>query len=196
MEEKQKTMPDAQWLMETYRSGKDPERILAICRAALEESPLSLEKRTLLGQILQEIGRTEEACRELEHVEHLMKRGTAALISLADLERMQGRLKRAACRYIQALAGDSGNDACWSHLREISAALADALQGVFNLVDKVKDEPGAEEQVSYAQPREAAETMVQVDKEKPKPDQIMAILEQWLANIQQIKSKRQTETNP
>jgi tetratricopeptide (TPR) repeat protein len=168
--------------MENYRSREDPERVLAICRAAVEESPFSLDKRTLVGQILYELGRTEEARHELELVEHFMQQGSPAYRLLADMERVEGRLHQAARRYFQALALDNRNDMCWSHLREINAALADALQQVFEIMSEVQDNP------------EAGQT-IQMEKEKPGPEQIMATLDGWLNNIQQIKSKKETGAN-
>ena len=183
MTEEKTTVLEGHWLMETYRSGGDPEKVLAICRDALEEAPLSLGKRILLGRILQELGRTEEARRELEHVERLMQRGSSAHLLLADMERVEGRLWQAARQYIQALALDSSNDTCWAHLREINAALADALQQVFDLRDRIRDEARTEQKL-------------QVKKEKPGPEQILATMEGWLANIRRLKSKLEMGVDP
>jgi len=165
--------------MENHRSVEDRERILAICRAALDESPFSLDKRTLLGQILHELGRTEEARHELELVEHLLQQGTSAYRLLAEMEKKEGRLRQAARRCLQGLALDSRNDRCWSYLREINADLANALQHVFRLLDQVQDE------VSESQ-------APQVETEIRGTDQILATLDGWMENINRIKSKRDT----
>ena len=44
MEQEYENVLEGYWLMEKYRGGADPEKLLAICQAALEESPLSLTK--------------------------------------------------------------------------------------------------------------------------------------------------------
>ncbi len=181
---------ESHWLSELYRSGEDPEKILALCRAALEDSPLSLDKRTLLGWILQELGRTEEARHELKHVERLIQRGGPVYILLADIERQDGRLRQAARRCIQALAFDSRNDEYWSKLRQIDTALAEALQKVFDLIEEIQEEAREEHEVPepVMESREGVSPAVPVEREKPGPEQILMALEGWLANIQRIKS--------
>ncbi|MBW2307698.1 MAG: hypothetical protein JRG73_12275 [Deltaproteobacteria bacterium] len=182
------------WLMELYHSGEDPEKILALCRASLEDSPLSLDKRTLLGMALQKLGRIEEARREFEHVERLIRRGDPVYLLLADIEKQDGKLRQAARRYIQALACDSRNDECWSKLSEINAAMAESLRQVFKLIEEIEEEQRDEHELPApaVERSEGIPPAIPVEREKPGPEQILTALEAWLATIRRNKSALDT----
>ena len=194
MDEKHPSKLENHWLMEAYRRGEEAEKILNLCRAELEESPLSLDKRSIKGCILKELGRVEEARRELVHVERLIGTGCPAFRLLADMEKAEGKLQDAARSYLKALVFDSDNEGCWSSLRQINAAMADALRLVFDILEQIQNKAVATQESFLYPLRQVKEAPGADHREmkKQRLEEVIAILEGWLATIQRIKSMEPT----
>ena len=90
-------------LAEEYRRAGDFRAAVDVCRAGLERHPGYVSARVTLGRALLELGALDEAFRELNQVLTSAPENLAALRSVADIQRRQGRLAEAAALFREAL---------------------------------------------------------------------------------------------
>src|SRR5437870_4558535 len=86
-------------LAEEYRRAGQFAEAVDTCRAGLELHPAYLSARVTLGRALIEIGRPDEAQRELETVLKSAPENLAAIRGLAEIHHKRGELNEALVQY-------------------------------------------------------------------------------------------------
>lgn len=92
-------------LADEYRRLGCFEEAIATCRAGLLRHPAYMSARVTLGRALIEIGRLDEAARELEHVLGVAPENLAAIRALADIHRRRAEMPETVDSYDVAGAG-------------------------------------------------------------------------------------------
>lgn len=112
-------------LAEAYRRAGEPERAREILERGIGRHPEYASAHVVLGRVLVDLGRTEEADRSFRRVLELDPQNLVAVRALADLARDAGRVDDALRYYRELQEVDGGNAELDEIVRSLEAGPAE-----------------------------------------------------------------------